>query len=426
MLTLLLSLFLIPSLAQHEGHPSARLAETGVLLKCGSMMVFDKTSSSCIMLPMETMPMGMWMLHGNAFAVQSFQPEPRGKNRLSIPNMLMATGGRSYGNNYIDINLMLTAERWTFPKEGYPELLQIGERNENDLPYIDAQHPHSSPIMGLTLSDTMRLGEGNDYVRYFFAPRGQATEGPVAFMHRPTGMVNPDAPLGHHIGQDVSHITSTVLGLSLSLGKLQFEISGFNGTEPEPTKSDLPTGPINSYATRVAYDISELTYAMISASEVTDPEPHDPSLKKVWRYSGSIYNKINLGSGWILNNTFIYGLVNNYDHISVLRSLLYEFWATRMDQPNQYWGRAEAVERTGKQLAITGPFNLNDPEWVYALTAGYTYKINLSEDLEIGIGAAITKDMLPKDFRGAYAGEPWSGKLFIQVSGMKTNSSESR
>lgn len=419
MLPLLIALFLSPSFAQHEGHASTPSTETAEPSSCSSMMVFDRTSSSCIMLPMAAMPMSMWMLHGNAFAVQSLQPEPRGNNKLSFPNMLMATGGRSYGNNYFDVNLMLTAERWTFSKEGYPELLQIGERNEDDLPYIDAQHPHSSPIMGLTISDTMRLGEGNDYVRYFFAPRGQATEGPVAFMHRPTGMVNPDAPLGHHIGQDVSHISSTVLGLSLSLRKIQFEVSGFNGTEPEPTKSDLPTGPINSYAVRVAYDFSEQTYAMISAAEVTNPEPHDPSLEKVWRYSGSIYNKRNWDSGWMLHNTFIYGLVNNYDHISALRSLLYEFWATRMDQPDQYWGRVEAVERTGAQLAIAGPFNLSDPQWVYALTAGYTYKIKMSGELETGIGASITKDFLPQDFRGAYDGEPLSGKLFIQLSGMK-------
>lgn len=169
----------------------------------------------------------------------------------------------------------------------------------------------------------------------------------------------------------------------------------------------------------MAYDLSEQTYAMILAAEVTDPEPHDPSLKKVWRYSGSIYNKSNLDSGWILNNTFVYGHINNYDHISALRSLLYEFWVAKMDQPYQYWGRAEAVERTGTQLAITGPFNLNDPQWVYALTAGYTYKIKMNEDLETGIGASITKDLLPTDFRQAYDGEPLSGKLFIQVSGMK-------
>lgn len=57
---------------------------------------------------------------------------------------------------------------------------------------------------------------------------------------------------------------------------------------PESTKSDLPLGPLNSYATRIAYDLSKQTYMMISAAEVKDPEPHDSSLKKIWRYSGSV------------------------------------------------------------------------------------------------------------------------------------------
>lgn len=430
MLIKILPIFFVSavSLAQHSEHkPEVAKQMTGSIHimgpeDCADMMAWDMTSSSCIVLPMEDMPMSMWMVHGNGFLVQSFQPVPRGKNRVSSPNMLMAAAGKSYGNNYVEVNLMLTAERWTFPKAGYPELLQIGERDADRQPYIDAQHPHSSPIMGLTLTDTIRLGDGNDYLRVFFAPRGQATEGPVAFMHRPTGMVNPDAPLGHHIGQDVSHISSTVLGFSTTIGKIQFEVSAFNGTEPEPTKVDLPLGIPNSYGTRLAYAFSDQTYAMISAAEVANPEPFDPTLTKVWHYSGSVYSMKNWDSGLVLHNTFIYGLVNNYDHISTLSSMLYEFWLHQMDSPHQYWGRVETVERTASQLAIIGAFNLNEPQWVYALTAGYTYKINLSDELEAGVGGSVTKDFLPNDFRTAYDGEPLSGKLFIQITGMKMGS----
>lgn len=385
------------------------------LLSCPKMMVFDKTSGACVTLPMDEM--GMWMVHGNAFAVQSFQPKPRGMNRFSVPNMLMVAGGKSYGNNYLEANFMMTSERWTFPKEGYPELLQIGEQNEDGAPYIDAQHPHSSPIMGLTLSDTIKL-DGSDYLRIFVAPRGQATEGPVAFMHRSTGMVNPDAPLGHHIGQDVSHITSSVIGASLSRGKTQFEVSGFNGTEPEPSKVDLPTGEINSYAVRLAYSLSENTYAMVSASEVKEPEPNDPSLEKLWRYSASFYNKAMFSSMWTLENSFIYGVVNNYDHISALRSGLYEFWFHQENNPSNYWGRFEGVERTGSQLAIVGGFDINNPKWVYATTFGYTYKYKVGSIVEAGLGASITKNFLPDEFRSSYDGEPLSGKIFIQLTGM--------
>lgn len=341
--------FLFPLLvqAQHTNHQmitsKQKMVHSSMMMgpeDCDEMMVWDKTSTSCIALPMASMPMGMWMVHGNGFLVQSIQEGRRSRNRLSSPNMIMGEVGHSYGNNYFNVNLMLTGEKWTLPNDGYPELLQIGERNADDQPYIDAQHPHSSPFMGLTFSDTIRIGEGKDYLKVFVAPRGQATEGPVAFMHRPTGMVNPDAPLGHHIGQDVSHITSTVVGASLSLNRTQFEISGFNGTEPEPSKVDLPIGKINSYGTRFTYEFSDSFYAMVSAAEARDTEPLDPTLEKVWRYSASIYNKSEIGEDFLLHNAFIYGHVNNYDHFSVLRSVLEEFWIHQKDKPHQYWGRA--------------------------------------------------------------------------------------
>lgn len=388
---------------------------------CSELEIWDYSTSSCQQLTMVDMPITMWMIHGNAFLTQSFQEGPRGHNRFAVPNMIMAeAGGSVTDTQYVNANLMLTAERWTFPKEGYPELYQIGERNENEKPYIDGQHPHSSPIMGLTFSDTIKLGEDKDHLKLFFAPRGQATEGPTAFMHRSTGMINPDAPLGHHIGQDVSHITSTVFGASLGIGRFRIEGSTFNGTEPEPAKVDLPVGPLNSYAGRLIYEFSDNFSAMASAASVKNPEPRDPTIDKINRYSASAYLQHHFESIWALHNTFIFGAINNYDHVSTLRSFLYEFWF-HSDSPSNYWGRIEFVERTAIQLGImtaTDPFK---PQTVTALTAGYTYDFMKSKNSKLGVGASITKNISPTEFKDAYGGDPWSGKVFLQISGMKMN-----
>ena len=84
---------------------------------CNANQTWDYSMGSCRQLAMAGMPMSMWMIHGNAFLVQSFQEGPRGRNRVAAPNMVMAEAGRSVGSkHYIDANLMLTAERWTFPK----------------------------------------------------------------------------------------------------------------------------------------------------------------------------------------------------------------------------------------------------------------------------------------------------------------------
>jgi hypothetical protein len=384
--------------------------------ECSEMQIWDFETASCQPFAMPGMPTSMWMIHGNMFAVQNFIEGSRGRSEFAVPNMIMGDVGSSIGEkNYVNLDLMLTFEKWTFPDKGYPELLQIGETDKNDRPFIDAQHPHSSPIMGLTLSDTYSFNN-KDHIKFYFSPRGQTTEGPIAFMHRDTGMVNPDAPLGHHIGQDVSHITSTVVATSLHLGKLTLEASGFNGTEPEPTKVDLPIDKINSHAERIIYEFTDELYAMASAAYAKNPESHDSTLEKIYRYSTSVYYQKKFSSGLMLHNTFIFGLVNNYDHFSKLRSFGNEFLLHSMDLPHNVWGRVEVLERGGSQLQIS---KLEDPRWIEAATLGYTYDLWKMESCKIGIGASVTKNFIPSSFETAYGSDPWAGKVFIQATGMK-------
>lgn len=383
---------------------------------CSGMLVWDYETGSCAPMAMAQMPMRNWMIHGNLFLSQSFQEGPRGRNQFSAPNMLMGDIGSSIGDiQYINVNLMLTLEKWTFPSSGHPELLQIGEHDSSGRPYIDAQHPHSSPIMGLTLSDTVSLG-GRDHLKIFFAPRGQATEGPIAFMHRSTGMYNPDAPLGHHIGQDVAHISSTVFGVSINSFKATLEGSVYNGTEPGPDKTDLPLGKLNSHAYRFIYEFSDFFYAMASAAFVKDPEKNVVDIDHVNRYSASLYFDKSFQEGFMFHNTFIFGMTNFYDHISKLRSFGEEFLFHQKDFPHQMWGRIELLERSASELAIAG---IDELHWVSAVTVGYTYEIKKTELGKMGIGISITKDFIPSVFEAAYGADPLSAKVFLQLNGMK-------
>lgn len=401
---------------QNRNHKSSSTRPLGPS-DCSDMQVWDYPMAMCMPLAMKDMPMRMLMVQGNSFFTQSFAEGPRGRNEFAVPNMFMVDIGSTLGNrHYLNLDFMGTVEKWTFPEQGYPELLQIGEENQDHVPYIDAQHPHSSPVMGITLSDTISLGREKDHVKFWFSPRGQSTDGPIAFMHRPTGMANPDAPLGHHIGQDIGHISSTVFGTSLRLGKTNFETSIFNGTEPQPTEVDLPLGKLNSYAGRIIHQFTPHTYAMASAAYVKNPEPHDPELNHIWRYSASVYNDHSFSNGWMIHNAFIWGLVNFYDDVSALNSFAEEFWL-RKNQMN-FWGRLEYLERTANELQINS-VNLNDPKWVTALTLGYTHRFANWDGFFVGLGGSVTKDFLPRDFRADYGGEPLTAKLFLQVGGMK-------
>ena len=362
--------------------------------------------------------MKMLMVSGDIFGGYTVEQGPRGTNAGWSTSAVMVDAGSTVGDrHYLNIDLMLTAELWTLPQNGYPLLLQIGEENSQGKPFIDAQHPHSSPFMGITFSDTIRLGDAKDALKLFFSPRGETTDGPTAFMHRPTGMINPDAPLGHHIGQDVGHITSTVFGASLKLGNTHFELSAFHGAESNPTQVDLPIGSPDSVAVRVIEEFSETMKAMASWAFVNKPEPAEPDIDHVLRFSGSVYNRIAVFDSWTLDNAVIYGGITDYDHASLLNSFAEEFWlhANR----SNIWGRVEILQRTPAELNIPSVVDQNSGRWTVATTLGYTHIIAKLDGESLGLGASVTKDFLPGEFAGAYGGNPWSGKIFLQLKGME-------
>jgi hypothetical protein len=298
--------------------------------------------------------------------------------------------------------------------------LQIGERDEKGNPYLDAQHPHNSPLMGLTISDTIGLSSGSsnqkDNLKIFFAPRGQATDGPIAFMHRPSGTTNPDAPLGHHVGQDIGHISSTVIGGSLALGSNRYELSVFNGTEPEPAKVDLHMGVPNSAAIRYGHEFSASVLALASIAYIKKPEEHEPEVNHRWRYSLSANSEHLIFGDWNFYNTVLTGAITDYDRAKVLFSFGEEFWLRNI--PYNIWARGEVLQRTPAQLQIDAPADTRG-RWVGAATLGYTHTVAQFTDAELGVGLSGTKTFLPDEFDAAYGGDPISGKIFVQLTGMK-------
>lgn len=409
MIAQFLSVFLLAAFAQAR-EPADNPAG------CGAMEIWDYGSAMCAPLAMAGMPMSMLMVHGNAFGAYVAESGSRGTDHFAAPNMFMADLGTSVADrHYLNLEYMGTLELWTFPQSGYPELLQIGEHQKNGAPFLDAQHPHSSPIMGLTLSDTIRLGENKDFVKFSFAPRGESTEGPVAFMHRPTGMVNPDAPLGHHVGQDVGHISGTVFAGALRLGATELQLSAFHGREPEPTKVDLPFGAPDSLAARLIEQFTPRFYAMISATDTRDPEEDSPDIHSVHRFSASAYNQLTVG-GLAFHNALIYGLVTNYDHAPSLSSFAEEFWL-HGHGPN-VWARVEVLQRTPNELLLAGFARPNEGRWATAATLGYTHDLARLFGVKIGLGGSVTRDFLPDGYRSSYGGNPYTGRVFLQAGGM--------
>ncbi len=380
-----------------------------------SMEAWDEDMQMAMPFPMAHMPMSMLMLHGYGFfeamAEEGFQ---RGRADFSGPNMFMADLGTSLGDiQYLNLDVMLTTDLWLVPKIGTPELLQIGETQADGTPFIDAQHPHSSPIMGLTLSDTIALNSSDkSSMKLFAAPRGESTDGPIAYMHRVTGMVNPDTPLGHHIGQDVGHISSSVLGGSLNFGGFHAEGSIFSGMEPDPTQVDLPIRTPDSFAVRLIQDFSPQVTAMVSYAYVDDPEP---GIGEADRYSASLYTHFPMTDSLTFHNTLVYGGITNIDNASFLNSTLEEF--AFVSGKAAIFGRVEVLQRTPAQLGIEGISDPNTGRWVSAVTLGFSHQVVAWDGWELRAGASATNDQTPPEFSGTYEGNPFSYKFFFQLGG---------
>ncbi len=139
---------------------------------------------------------------------------------------------RATDNGIVTVRGMLSLELLTLGGNGYSEIFQTGETYRNQA-LTNRQHPHDF-VMQLTAAwrrplsphTTLTVAEG---------PVGEATLGPIAFMHQLSAAENPFAPLGHHTF-DSTHIAKGVLAARVDHGPLAVEGSAFHGGEPDGHK----------------------------------------------------------------------------------------------------------------------------------------------------------------------------------------------
>jgi hypothetical protein len=389
------------------------------LSQCDKGETWDLASAMCMPLGEKNQKTTMIMHKENLFLVGLTGQSPRMRTALAIPNMLMTDIGSNFNtSHYFNLDLMGTLEVVSFPVSGYPELMQIGEQDEIGRPYIDNQHPHPY-VMGITLSDTFRLSDHSDeyILKLFLSPRGETTEGPIAFMHRPTGVVNPDAPLGHHLGQDSGHVSSSVAGFSAKLNKFRFEGSAFYGQEPSPTKFEVPISTPNSFAGRIGFELTPSDLLLASLASVKNPEVADLNSNQIIsRYSVSMLNLFKLSPTWSFTNQLIYGLIYGYDNTTSLNSWGEEFLFEH--RSSQIWSRFEYLQRTPAELGIPGGIiDYYAPRWVGLATLGYAYKLFRISDFNFFVGSSASGNFIPGEFTSTYGSLPLTGRLFLRLSG---------
>src|SRR5437588_1980282 len=342
---------------------------------------------------------GGWMIvgHGNLIAGFNHEGGPRGVNKAESENWFMLMAERDAGPGRLMFRGMFSAEPWTAPRRGFPELFQTGETFEGR-PIIDAQHPHDL-FMELAAAYNIKLSE-NVALNFYGGPVGEPALGPTAFMHRTSASENPAAPLGHH-WQDSTHITHGVITAGVTAWRFRFESSLFHGAEPDENRKDIELGKLDSWSGRIWFTPTPNWSMQFSYGHLVHTEILEPGNLK--RLTASVsYNRSWSDGNWA--TSLIWG--RNHELHGNSNSYLLESTANFIDK-NYLYTRLELVDKPGlleenifgrAGLDVFHPigngFVLGDRFdqffRVGAVTFGGVRDIVAQEKVRFGIGADVT------------------------------------
>lgn len=365
-----------------------------------------------------------WMIaaHGDLKIGFNHQGGPRGVNKAESQNWLMLMAERPAGGGRLMLRGMFSAEPWTAPNRGFPELFQIGETFKGR-PIVDAQHPHDL-FMELAAQYTLSLSE-NVSINLYGGPVAEPALGPVAFMHRVSASENPAAPLSHH-WQDSTHITHGVFTAGVTAWRFRVEGSIFRGAEPDENRKDIEMGKLDSYSARIWFTPTPNWAFQFSRGHLTNPEAAEPG--DLDRMTASVsYNRNWSDGNWA--SSLIWG--RNHEEHGNSNAYLLESTANFMDK-NYLYTRIELVDRIGLlRENVFGRPGLDDSHHsgdgiemddhfdpvfrVGAFTFGGVRDIIADAKWRLGIGADVTLYHVPAALKPIYGSNPASFHLILRL-----------
>lgn len=358
---------------------------------------------------------GPWMLmvHGDAFLQYDHQGGPRGADQLGSINWGMIMAMRQVSGGTLHLHGMASAEPLTIGARGYPLLLQSGETYQ-DQPLHDRQHPHDlfmelSALYERAISP--RLG-----VMLYVAPVGEPGIGPVAYMHRPSALNDPFAPLGHH-WTDATHITYGVLTAGLFTKHAKLEGTLFNGREPDEDRYDFDFHPLDSYGARLSVNPTPHWALSASYGYLEKPEALHPD-ENQRRLGASILHTVRLGSQGEWATALVYGANKHIPATGVAGSWEHSIMAEsnlQLDRANTVFGRAEYVRKGGEELRLAGP--LQDQEFdIGTLSVGYIREFAGFSGATVGLGARGAINLIPGSLESTYGSRtPVGLAVFLRI-----------
>lgn len=355
----------------------------------------------------------MYMVHGNIalrYTNQDmFNKGDRGGHKVDAPNWFMGMAQRPVGKNgLINFHAMLSLDPITEQGYGYPLLFQTGE-SWHGQPLVDRQHPHDM-FAELSANYTYALSKKADVNLYVGYP-GEPAIGPVAFMHRPSALADPDAPLSHH-WSDATHITFGVATLGFRYDQFKIEGSSFTGREPDENRYDFDKPRFDSWSTRLSYNPSENWAFQVSHAYIKSPEALSPD-ENVHRTTASATYSLPFGNERTFNATAVWGM-NKIAGDHADNSVLIE-GDVRMKKLDLYT-RFEFVQKTTEELNLNRIIYGDDTIFpVNAITLGTNYDLFKIGQVRFAAGAQLTYYGVASRLQPLYGSGPMGGEVFLRI-----------
>jgi len=353
----------------------------------------------------------MLMLHGAIFPRYTNVSTRRGDDRIDAPNWIMGMYSHPLGDTaQIGARLMMSLDPLTEGGRGYPLLFQTGE-SWHDQPLHDRQHPHDLfDELSASLSSGI-AGFDHDFSAYvYFGYPGEPALGPPTFMHRPSAMDDPDAPIGHH-WQDSTHITFGVATAGLVWRNLKIEGSIFTGREPDENRYDFDRPRFDSYSGRVSWNPTKNLALQVSHGYIKSPEALDPKTNVHRTTASAIYN-LPLGPDSNWSNSFVWGQNNTTSEGKTQSFLIESNYQSGRDTVYLRW---ERVEKSGHELVL----DPQDESRIFPIggyTIGYVRDLSHGTGVDIGLGTQFTINDRP-DRLDRYYGDDlgYAFQFFLRI-----------
>ncbi|WP_158826983.1 hypothetical protein [Mucilaginibacter lacusdianchii] len=358
---------------------------------------------------------GKWnyMLHGNIdvrYTKQDlFDKGSHGGDKFDAPNWFMGMAQRQVGKNgLLHLNLMMSLDPITEGGGGYPLLFQSGESWKGS-PLIDHQHPHDL-FSELSASYSYAFSRRTDLSVYVGYP-GEPALGPVAFMHRPSAMGNPDAPISHH-WSDATHITFGVATIGFRFDQFKIEASSFTGREPNENRYNFDKPKFDSWSTRLNYNPSANWALQVSHGFIKSPEELNPE-ENVYRTTASAVYSLPFGDERTFNATALWGLNKSPDQQGDNSALLE---ADVRIKKLELYTRYEFVQKTTEELVLNPLTYGNDTIFpVNGITLGINYDDMRLGPVNLAAGGQLTYYGADQRLNSLYGSNPMAGQVFLRL-----------